>query len=89
MVEAGIRERPLDDRRREWDTSPFGQRSHIQRVAGDDEAYAPQVARDGVVATQEQQSPAGRQVFGQGETRDGHVVNHAGYDSEQECQEPT
>ncbi len=88
-VEAGVREGPLHNRRRERDTSQLRQRPHIRRVAGDSEPGPQQVAGLAVVATDQQHGPAARQVLGQREPRNGHTMHHAGYDREQECQEPT
>jgi hypothetical protein len=58
-------------------------------MAGDGKARAPQILGYGIAATQEQDSPAARQLLGQRETWNGQTMRHAGYDSDQESQEPT
>lgn len=88
-IEVCIGEGPLDDRRRERDTSQLGQWTHIERMTGHGEPGPLQVTSHGIVATKEQHSSARRQALCQWEAWDGHAVNHAGYDREQECQEPT
>ena len=88
-IEASIGEGPLHDRWRERDVRKLRQRPHIQRVAGHDEPRPPQITGQAVIAANEQHGPAAWQVLRQRKPRNRHAMSHAGYDREQECQEPT
>jgi hypothetical protein len=58
-------------------------------MEGHGQAGPLEIASQSVIAAQEQDGPTRWQVLGERETWDGHAVIHAGYDREQECQEPT